>query len=293
MRPDNTQPDNAEVVLKGSIFRDSSRVLGASKFFELNSPLQFVLGALNCGKFRFNNTLVSEPVDSAHFPFWFRVNRDSEALSLEEVTEKGFKGFTLRAYLAPSSITNHTWMRLTILLFPAPLTSFLDNNPHASSPYFPGITIFSDLIALGPRTKDLFPDKKIGSPIVPGIISSEPFTENTAHPTTASLAACISAVLRSAYTPNAHMTANSLLAKWTTIRTDGESALTITPLAVIWPEADNPVEPPEGWFFFFLLLVSNFSINLTKLLLIKCLNCISTVLQKVSFTEVVFKTNKS
>ena len=61
LQPNNITADRIFMVLKGHIFDEDLIILGANRFFELSSPLQFVIGDLDCRNFCFSNfTFCSE-----------------------------------------------------------------------------------------------------------------------------------------------------------------------------------------------------------------------------------------
>ena len=249
LRPDNITADRTFLVLKGLIFDEEPIILGATRFFELSSPLQFVIRDLDCGKFSFANSLVSDYVDGENFDFWFRKDRNSDKLSLEEATTAGFQGFALRAFLSPTSITSCTWLRLTICLYPATRDTLLAENQMAASPLFPGISIFSKEIPLAPKASDLFPNKEAGLPVMPALISCSPFEEGF-YPSTSSIIFYVASTLRAVSIPNCSLNVSNLLNNWQKLRLEGSSALRETAQEVCWPAAPPPPSAGPGWLFF-------------------------------------------
>jgi len=246
LRPDNITADRTFLVLKGHIFDEDPIILGATRFFELSSPLQFVIGDLDCGKFCFSNSLVSDYVDGENFSFWFRKDRNSEKLTRGEAESAGFQGFALRAFLAPTSITSCAWLRLTICLYPASRDTLLAENQTADSPLFPGISIFSKEIPLAPKATDLFPNKRAGLPVMPALISCSPFEEGFC-PSTTSLISYVASSLRAVYLPNCSLNVSNLLNNWAKLRQEGSSALRETTPDVCWPAAPPPPTSGPGW----------------------------------------------
>ena len=245
LKPDNLSASEVVIITKGFLFEDQPRVHAASKFFNLKTPLQVVFSTLDCGKFTFNASLTSDLVDSSNFDFWFRVNRDSDPLGDAEAKAAGFKGFALRAFLQPTSITTNTWLRLTVVLFPAAKDQLIADNPAANSPLFPGISLFSQEIQMAPRTTDLFPGKRTGLPILPALISSTPFSDAAYLPTDL-IIGYVAATLRDVTVPNCALHAGNLSHQWATIARDGAEALRPTSSDILWPAAPSQPEATPG-----------------------------------------------
>jgi len=250
MKPDNTAPADGTIILKGSIFNDRPHMFGASKFFDLKSPYEFLIENLDCSKFRFPGIMTSAFVDSSHFSFWFRKDINSPELSPEQAFAEGFPGFSLRAFLQPTGITTNTWLKINIQLYPLDLQSLLDSQPQASSASFPGITIYTETICLAAKTSDIFPFRSFGMPVWPAIISSKPFTNNDPMPTTSNLIACISAILRAVVIPNAHLSHAVLLPRWAAIKEQGAAGLKVNTLDILWPKPSSTNPPTQGRFLF-------------------------------------------
>ena len=248
MKPDNSIPADGTIVLKGTIFNDHPHLFGASKFFNLKAPYEFLIENLDCSKFRFPGILTSVFVDSSHFSYWFRKDINSPELSPEQALAEGFPGFSLRAFLQPTGISTHTWLKVIIQLYPLDLKSLLDTQPQASSASFPGITIYTETICLAPKTSDIFPNRSFGMPVWPAIISSKPFTANDPMPSTSNLIACISAILRAVAIPNAHLSHSVLLSRWATIKEQGAAGLKVNAIDVLWPKPSSSNPPPQGRF---------------------------------------------
>ena len=101
LKPEILSASEVVIITKGFLFNDQPRVHAASKFFNLNTPLQVVFSTLDCGKFTFNASLTRDLVDSSNFDFWFRV-RDSDLLCNAEAKAAGFKVFALKS-LSPAN----------------------------------------------------------------------------------------------------------------------------------------------------------------------------------------------
>ena len=112
----NFSPTNSEVQLMGPIFdAPRGKSFKSAKYFELTDRFTLVFQELDCSAFTFVNGLASNHVDSSQLDFEFRHELAGPAISDETLRDAGFRGFTLRAFLAPTT-SNHA--KLSILLYP-------------------------------------------------------------------------------------------------------------------------------------------------------------------------------
>ena len=237
----NQTPVGSSFNLKGNIFADKEKIFKSTKFFNLTEPLYISFSNLDCMAFNFHNSgLVSNYVDSSEFSFEFRKEKQSEEFPLEDVTD--FPGFSLRAYAAP---TEANWVRLTIHLYPLDVDSLLEYCDSTISPWWPGVSFFSELIPLNPAPTGFFDGPSRGLAVVPALVSAAPFSDDS-KPTTTAIIASISATLRTACFPESKTNVTQLLPRWTSIKSEGANALKTFSPDLLWPEPALPLEPPQG-----------------------------------------------
>ena len=239
----NFSPTGAEVQLKGPIF-DSPRgkSFKSSKYFNLSDRYTLVFGELDCSCFTFVNSMISNHVDSSQLDFEFKKDLAGPAVSDEDLRTAGFVGFTLRAYLNP---TTATYAKLTILLFPLNMEQLLSQNPLAVSPYFPGISFAAPEIPFLPHFNDLLDGEPCGLPFLPALISEAPFNEDD-RPATAELIGSMAALLRTVAVPEAKAGISQTAARWEEIRLQGEPALKQSQAELLSPDQDQAPPPPGG-----------------------------------------------
>ena len=251
VKPDNSGLEDAQLVLKGDMFSDNPKLLGASKFFEVNSPLQLVIESLDCAKFVFNNSMVSDYLDSSQVQFQFRKDRNSPAISAAEALAAGFRGFTVRAFVQP---TAEARLKISVSLYPSSLTELLDQNPLAATPYFPGISLGFLTFPFAPKCREIFAEGSYGLPVFPALISESPFMTGAPHPSTSQIITAVAAVLRNVHIPNSSLTRANLLPIWETLKTSGELGLKITKPDLVWPKPQNDESENEGRPFLLIVV---------------------------------------
>ena len=248
----NQTPIGSNFYLKGPIFQDKEKLFKSPKFFTIDEQFYLAFSNLDCSIFEFHNGLVSNYVDSTEISFELRKEKHSESFEPEDLT--GYPGFSLRAFASP---VEANWARLSILLYPADVDSLLELCDAASSPWWPGIPIFSELIPLGPSPGDFFTGPSRGLAVVPALISAAGFTE-ASRPTTTAILGSVSATLRAVSTPETKTNVTQLHPRWNSIKAEGESALKSSIPDLLWPEPEFPMTAPQGrhhplYYPFFLI----------------------------------------
>ena len=207
----------------------------------------------------------TEPGTQLHFPTIdtsvFSFEQGSLCSSLvghEEVTHEwrkdgtstqAFRGFSLRAYVAP--FEEH-WANLWILLFPLGKEELLAAHPLAENAAFPGIAVCDVEFPLGFNSLSVLPDSTWGSPITPAVITGAPWEEQSSPPATAHLRKALADTLRTATKPEVKQNFTTLLPRWAELTEGGEAALKPIQPNTIWPLQISQAQRRGRFFLFFL-----------------------------------------
>ena len=243
LKPDNSGLADVQLVLKGDMFADNHKLLGASKFFEFNAPLQLVIESMDCANLVFNNSLVSDYLDSSQLKFHFKKDRTSPALTAIEALAAGFRGFSVRAYLQP---TAEARLKISVSLYPSSLVELQESHPLVGSPYFPGISLGFITFPFPPKCREIFVDGNYGLPILPALISEIPFMPGNPHPSTSQLIAAIAATMRNVHIPTTSLNRGNLLPLWESLKTSRDTGLKITKADLVWPMPQDERDQDEG-----------------------------------------------
>ena len=243
LKPDNSGVEDAQLVLKGNMFADSPKLLGASKFFEFNTPLQFVLESLDCANFVFNNSLVSDYLDSSQIKFHFKKDRTSPALTAIEALAAGFRGFAVRGFLQP---TAEARLKISVSLYPASLVELQEFHPLSKNPYFPGISLGFLTFPFAPKCREIFVEGSYGLPVLPALISDSPLMPGSPHPSTSQIIAAVAATMRNVHIPTTSLNRGNLMPLWETLKTSGETGLKIAKADLVWPKSQEEGIREEG-----------------------------------------------
>ena len=148
LSPENLCVANSAVFLLGSLAVDKR--VNMTKVWNFPSTTYLTLTITNSNIFSFpNGALQSEYVDSSAVNFKF--SRNGSALALSTLSDLGYKGFSLRVALAP---TSPTYTKLWLSLVPFSLSDLLISHPLTHNPSFPALKILDD-IPLAPLSSGL------------------------------------------------------------------------------------------------------------------------------------------
>ena len=148
LSPENLCVANSTVFLLGSLAVDKR--VNMTKVWNFPSTTYLTLTITNSNIFSFpNGALQSEYVDSSAVNFKF--SRNGSALALSTLSDLGYKGFSLRVALAP---TSPTYTKLWLSLVPFSLSDLLISHPLTHNPSFPALKILDD-IPLAPLSSGL------------------------------------------------------------------------------------------------------------------------------------------
>jgi hypothetical protein len=133
LSPDNQRVVNSAVFLLGSLCVDKR--VSVTKVWNFSTTTYLTLTVNNANIFTFpNGALQSDYVDSSALSFKF--SQSGSTLGLPTLTDLGFKGFCLRAALAPIS---PTYTKIWVTLIPFAKADLLSTHPLALNPSFPGL----------------------------------------------------------------------------------------------------------------------------------------------------------
>ena len=259
---DNLLVEDSHVVLVGGIFDEGPKVFASTRFFD-GPPMKFIIHEIDASAFSFNNSCVSEFIDSAVLNFEFKDSLAGPALSKQALQERGISGFCIRMFLAP---IEPLYVKAWISLYPLPLESLLEDYLLAKNAAFPGCQLFSGSFPLGPSQTDVFSGLNWGLPFLPCLLSDTVFSSSDACPSSVDLRAALCSLLRSAAAPDHKKNFSSLQDAWEKVQDEGESSLKPTSLQLIWPLPKAPMQPRQGKssavfsMFIFISTLSRFSL---------------------------------
>ena len=257
---DNSAILNTKFNLSGTLWEQRAPAISAHRFWpDVDNGTTLHFPVVNSNVFLFNEgSLASELLGHDQITHFWR--RDNNPVELD-------KGFSLRAYVAPSE---ETWATLWIILYPLGKRDLLEAHPLASNTLFPGLEVTCVHFQLGIQAANFLDEANYGSPLLPAVIPGAPWPESgdvTPPPATA-VKKAISDTLRTALKPEIKKNFANLSARWNEIAENGLNALKTFQPQVIWPEVNTPL-PPRGSFSVFPLFV----------FLASCLVCVfSTVM---------------
>ena len=260
LRNNNQTIDQSQVFLSGNLF-EKEKAFRSNSFWGL-PDVSLIIGPLSGASFSFPpGALASNYLDFTNIPH--KLVRKDEQLSPEEATELNIPGFCLRLLLQPIA---QDWLNFTLLLFPLPRAHLLTSIPDATHTGFPGIKLWPATgrphcsIPLHPQTEGVFPGKRWGCPIAPGLVPGAPWEEVEGCPSVRDLRGAIFYLLRSATVANFEKDGNDLASRWAAIKADSNALSSCHPL-LLWPVPPQPPAPTSGRsnLFFFLSFFFRFS----------------------------------
>lgn len=236
---DNERVSNVNVVLRGSIYSDAKWVQ-ASKLWDMDDPLLLKINKIDLSLFQFGNSLQSDILDHSKLEYSFH-RKKGEEIDPSEIQDMGFEGFSLRAFLIP---TSGVISKLLVAIYPFPEDILLESYPLAKNPKFPCISTGEMEIEMGVVASTIL-DDPVGSPILPGIIPGSPLATVASIPSTTELLSRLSSLLRTALLPELRSSRSALFNRYESIEEKGEDSLKSVPLEIVWPEPE-PVASTQG-----------------------------------------------
>ena len=256
LRNDNEAVDQIRLTLHGE-FLDKPKKFATAKFWRDKNISSLTLHSLKGSLFSFpNGELASSFVDHSALNYSLRTG-DKETKSRDDLDDLELDGFSVRMLLAPCLAD---WAKFFLLLFPLPAADLQGDHELSSSPSFPGFKLWQGDIHLGPQSATLFPTKRWGSPLAPGLIPGCPWDRSEGFPSSDSLKWAIASFLRKAVFP----TLVNSLDEWTefliTLQSQGEDALDVYEPRTRWPRPSTPRPQHKGRTAcpFFFSALSNF-----------------------------------
>ena len=242
LSPDNSRIKDTRFVLAGTVFGTPQKIFTSGRFFD-SPPLKMVVKDFNSQVFTFNNSLVSDLVDSASLDFEFRETNDSAPLTRDQEVAQGITGFTLRAHVHPTSAL---MAKLIISLYPLPIGTLRDSYILADKHAFPGVNFLSAAFQLAPGQTDVFAALNWGQPMLPAILSDLSLDETVDFPSTADFRAAVGTLLRTTSLPDHKKNPKFLKEAWARTLRKGEAFLKSPHLSLIWPLPRAPMSVQEG-----------------------------------------------
>lgn len=232
---DNQRVKNATVVLKGKVYAEAKCVQGA-KLWDMEENIQLKISEIDLTLFKFNGTLQSEILDHTLVDYSFH-KKKGEEIEPEIIQQMGFEGFSLRAFIVPTSgaISN-----LIISIYPFPVESVEEIYPHAKNPKFPCIGASEMDIDMGIKASTIL-DNPVGTPILPGIIPGSPLSKVPNIPNTTEIISRLSSLMRTALLPEVRSSRSALFNWYDSIEEKGPENLKSGALENVWPEPEPVV----------------------------------------------------
>ena len=243
LSPDNQRVVNSAVFLLGSLCVDKR--VSVTKVWNFSATTYLTLTVNNANIFTFpNGALHSDYVDSSAFSFKF--SQSGSTLGLPTLTDLGYKGFCLRAALAPIS---PTFTKIWITLFPFAKADLLSTHPLAPNPSFPGLKILESDVPFAPLSSGPPLEKDWGFPFAPAILLGSELDPDAPFPSNLTIIAALTAMLRSPVRPEQHSSGAKLASRYAELLDHGSSQLKSLATEHIWPlppSADTLAGPSSG-----------------------------------------------
>ena len=245
LRNNNHTVDASHITLSGLLF-DKEKAFRTSSIWG-TPEVSLVIGPLPSSSFTFPpGSLASNYLDYSNVPH--KLVKKDQLLPPESITELGITGFCLRLLLTPIA---QDWLNFTLLLFPRSRAALLTAIPDATHPGFPGLKIWPSpgrancSIPLHPQSEGVFPGKRWGCPLAPGIIPGAPWAEVTGCPSVQDLRGAVCHLLRAATVANFEKDATDLAQRWAAIEANPSSIVCYQP-NLMWPVPPQPPAPAQG-----------------------------------------------
>ena len=241
---DNAKITSSELFLAGCFFENTTKVLAAQRFFaDAPQAAKLVLHEIDASMFKFDDALTSNYIDSSALRFEFKDSLNGPSLSPQELSDRGFSGFCVRAHVYP---VEELYVKAHLSLFPLSAGELQEQHPTSHLPGFPGFSVFHCCFPLGPAQTDVFEQADWGQPLLPCLLSDEAFAEDDPAPSSRDLRAAVGTLLRSACSPNNKKSPTFLAAAWKKISEEGETAISPPALQLVWPPPRAPMEHTQG-----------------------------------------------
>ena len=135
---DNSKVINCSPKLFGDLYPNPRKrtVVAVNSAWEKLPSLHLSLGTIDGEIFDFRGGLTSALVDSSALDYQFLSN--GNVLTEAECLEAGLLGFSIKAFLYPIT-QEHS--RISLVLYPEPLTNLTADNPLATDHRFPGLRL--------------------------------------------------------------------------------------------------------------------------------------------------------
>ena len=233
---DNTRIENATLVMCGTHFDQTGKVIQANRLWPIKEPVKLHIHPIQLEKFQFQGGMVSELLDSTEIEFTLVPEKEDSTITDEILAEQGITGFTLRMFVTP--INGYT-ARATTMIYPLQVEELLDEYPSATCPQFPGICLDRCEVELGVRASHVL-DKCYGQPIAPAIVVQSPLRTSTNTPSSGELSATLSGLLHRVVVPESKTAIKGLRDRWQAISENGDEQLRVILPDTLWPEKEAP-----------------------------------------------------
>ena len=241
---DNLRVDKATFHLLGSLW--SKKSFHTAAFWTTLNPTILTLSLPDLSVFSFpSGSLCSAYLNSSDLQFSFLQNEQDIPPNLYQST--GLSAFCLRAFVHP---TSDSYAKLTILLYPFPLSTLAADNPLYLDPNFPGLKLADYEVPLAPPSLLSPINNTWGFPLAPAVFPGSSWTVGSDAPSGVRLRIALSQLLRSTSLPEVKANITGLKQRYAVILEKGASAFKPRFPAMIWPPATTvPATQlnPQGW----------------------------------------------
>ena len=234
LTPDNLRVASSAIFLLGSLCVDKR--VSVTKVWNFPTTTYITITVNNANIFTFpNGALTSDYVDSSALSFKF--SQSGSSLELSSLADFGYKGFCLRAALAPIS---PTFSKIWITLFPFSKADLISSHPLAPNPSFPGLKILEGDIPLAPLSAGPPLEKDWGFPFAPAFLIGSELDPDAPLPSNLTIIAALTSMLRNPVRPEQHSSGAKLAARYADLLEHGSSQLKTLSTEHIWPLPLNP-----------------------------------------------------
>ena len=245
---DNSAVESANAIMAG---KTEKFTVDANKAWPFERKVDLNILPMDLRMFEFRGSLVSNYLDFSEVRYEF-IHRDKGANLVDaDIVDKGFTGFTLRAFTRP---TTSVHAKLQMLIFPLDKETLLKEHPLARTPCFPGIEIYRSELHLGVQKDDLL-DTSFGLNILPCVTTSQPIRTQGPVPTREDIVGSMCGLLRKAYAPEVRTKRSTLLQRWGELKEHGADKLEPREYREEWPDFCPKTAPRQGTPLFSYLII--------------------------------------
>ena len=238
LNADNSAVAGGQFMARGRLAKDAVKI-EANKLWEAaESNLILTVQIPEAGVFTFGEGgLCSEYMESDNVEFCVTTNnRSAQVVLASDYGRKGIGAFCIRlvCYIAKASPRYGVTLGYTVLIFPGNAEQVCDVSELTSSPSWPGLELAKGELNLLP-----LPSEPWRCPVLPLLLTGEPWTDEATHPPFEELREKIAWVMSTSEPAETCKTRKALVARWQKLANSPDDfSPKKSPLA--WPNPEQP-----------------------------------------------------